>query len=545
MLTEIRSARGRNGVWTVEEYQNPADYEKAIATTGYGLFNILMLLAALPVGWTCVLDTTITAFFIQSTECDFELTLFRRGVAVGIVYIGMIIAGPLWDFIFQDCAISSFSGKRNVIIFGLVLDSICNILWAHATSYYSFVMYKFLNGILIAGPLSLLMPYLSEFHAPTYQQTFTNWASLLFVISNIFPPALASVFILRTHWLNFTIFNYFYETWRVYVLICTIPSIMGAIMVCLMPKSPKYLLTQGESKEALRVLKTMYSMNFFESASSFKIKTLVARQKMRNSLKNICRESLQDSISKLKMLFSQAYSRVFLILLALQFTSMLGFNTMRLWVPQLFITLNNFRVLVRSFNPDKTITMCEMLFPRIQADVDYSSCNYTLMPDVESAVYVNSTIIASSAVIFGFLFTVMTTTLMKKIIIIVMSFMISTIGSFGANWAVEIPYILALCSSIIVTSRIAGNIIIAYNAEVTPQNLRPTATKSINFMGNVGAAVGNIVFSTVLGLNCLTAFMGIGCLTLLCYVLSFYLLKKPIEEIKPDVEKYTANGEFS
>ncbi|XP_016840772.1 synaptic vesicle glycoprotein 2A isoform X2 [Nasonia vitripennis] len=457
----------------------------------------------------------------------------------------MIIAGPLWDFIFQDCAISSFSGKRNVIIFGLVLDSICNILWAHATSYYSFVMYKFLNGILIAGPLSLLMPYLSEFHAPTYQQTFTNWASLLFVISNIFPPALASVFILRTHWLNFTIFNYFYETWRVYVLICTIPSIMGAIMVCLMPKSPKYLLTQGESKEALRVLKTMYSMNFFESASSFKIKTLVARQKMRNSLKNICRESLQDSISKLKMLFSQAYSRVFLILLALQFTSMLGFNTMRLWVPQLFITLNNFRVLVRSFNPDKTITMCEMLFPRIQADVDYSSCNYTLMPDVESAVYVNSTIIASSAVIFGFLFTVMTTTLMKKIIIIVMSFMISTIGSFGANWAVEIPYILALCSSIIVTSRIAGNIIIAYNAEVTPQNLRPTATKSINFMGNVGAAVGNIVFSTVLGLNCLTAFMGIGCLTLLCYVLSFYLLKKPIEEIKPDVEKYTANGEFS
>lgn len=49
-----------------------------------------MLLAALPVGWTCVLDTTVTTFFIQSTECDFELTLIRRGVAVGIVYIGFI-----------------------------------------------------------------------------------------------------------------------------------------------------------------------------------------------------------------------------------------------------------------------------------------------------------------------------------------------------------------------------------------------------------------------------------------------------------------------
>lgn len=133
-----------------------------------------MLLAALPVGWTCVLDTTVTTFFIQSTECDFELTLIRRGVAVGIVYIGfisnfksiqfknfksyetrvafffklgMIIAGPLWDFIFQDCVISYF-GKRNVIIMALLLDSICNILWAHATSYYTFILFKFFNGIL-------------------------------------------------------------------------------------------------------------------------------------------------------------------------------------------------------------------------------------------------------------------------------------------------------------------------------------------------------------------------------------------------------------
>lgn len=60
---------------------------------------------------------------------------------------GMTVAGPLWDFVFQDVIISCY-GKRNVMIMGLILDSICNILWAHATSYYTFIILKFFNGIL-------------------------------------------------------------------------------------------------------------------------------------------------------------------------------------------------------------------------------------------------------------------------------------------------------------------------------------------------------------------------------------------------------------
>lgn len=42
---------------------------------------------------------------------------------------------------------------------------------------------------------------------------------------------------------------------------------------------------------------------------------------------------------------------------------------------------------------------------------------------------------------------------------------------------------------------------------------------SINFIGNVGAAVGSIVFSIVLGINCLAAFMGLGLLTLRNYLI--------------------------
>ncbi|XP_014211987.1 uncharacterized protein LOC106641920, partial [Copidosoma floridanum] len=507
MLTEFRGFASQHGPWIIEERTkntDSADYEKAIATTGYGLFNILMLVAALPVGWTCVLDTTVTTFFIQSTECDFELTLLRKGIAVGIVYIGMVVAGPLWDFVFQDCVISRL-GKRNVIIIGLILDCLCNVLWAHATSFYTFVLFKFLNGILIAGPLSVLVPYLSEFHAPTYQPTFAKWTSLLFVVSSIFPPALASVLILNTSWFNFTVFNRFYETWRVYMLICTIPPALGVFTVCLMPKSPKFLLTQGQPHEALRVFKTMYSMNYFEPSSQFKITTLTSQKNMKRNIKSLCKDKIRDSVLKLKALFSKAHIKTFSIILSLQFISMLGFNTFRLWVPQIFIALNNFRAFIKPFYPEKTTTMCELL-TRIK-NVD-SSCDYVL-PEVESAVYVNSIVISSLAVFLSFIFTAISDTELKKVVAIILAFLIATVGSLGLHASMNTPYMLLLCTIIIVSTRTAGNVIQKYNDEVTPQILRSASTNSLNFVGNIGAAVGSIAFSIVLGLNCPTIFTGI------------------------------------
>ena len=40
----------------------------------------------------------------------------------------------------------------------------------------------------IAGPLSVFMAYLGEFHAPAYQKQFNRWATFLILISNIVPP---------------------------------------------------------------------------------------------------------------------------------------------------------------------------------------------------------------------------------------------------------------------------------------------------------------------------------------------------------------------
>jgi len=52
------------------------------------MFNVLLLLAALPIAWTAVFDTTTSAFILASAECDLELTFFRKGVLVAFPYVG-------------------------------------------------------------------------------------------------------------------------------------------------------------------------------------------------------------------------------------------------------------------------------------------------------------------------------------------------------------------------------------------------------------------------------------------------------------------------
>lgn len=48
----------------------------------------MLFLAALPVAWTGIFDTTTTAFIIASAECDLRLTFFDKGVLCGFPFLG-------------------------------------------------------------------------------------------------------------------------------------------------------------------------------------------------------------------------------------------------------------------------------------------------------------------------------------------------------------------------------------------------------------------------------------------------------------------------
>jgi len=52
-----------------------------------------------------------------------------------------------------------------------------------------------------------------------------------------------------------------YNSWRIYLSLCGISTLMGSICISFFPESPKFLMTQNRNEDALEVFKKIYSMN--------------------------------------------------------------------------------------------------------------------------------------------------------------------------------------------------------------------------------------------------------------------------------------------
>lgn len=46
-----------------------------------------------------------------------------------------------------------------------------------------------------------------------------------------------------------------------FLSMCCLPSLLGAILVLFLPESPKFLMSRGRNEEALAVFQTIYKWN--------------------------------------------------------------------------------------------------------------------------------------------------------------------------------------------------------------------------------------------------------------------------------------------
>lgn len=506
-----------------EEAENvgPADFERAISKTGYGRFNVLLFLAVLPLGWAGIFDTTTGAFILASAECDLGLTFFRKGVLVAAPYIGTVATMFLWDYL------TPYTGVRNLFVPALLADSLLNVLSTGLDSFYAFILVKFFAGVLAGGPLAMAMPYLTEFHSAKYKPRFSTWAGFLLAVGNIV-PAVIGFAILPLPW-AVDIFGKRYSPWRIYLLICSIVPVLGLVTASLLPQSPKRLMDLGRTEQALDLLRRMYSINTGNSADTFPIKGLLASgngaRLSRRTFLEMSSEKMRRAWYNTKLLFSTSYLPAVSFLMFLQFGSMLGFNTMRLWVPHLFIILNNFDG--ENWREERAPTICEMLDHGAARPIgQYRNCSnfddICIPWTINSVIYQNSSIIATSAVLFSLLAGMISTSKLRKRVLLLTGFLVSVVSSFGINWAQSPPYMLTLAAAIIVTTRIAGNIVTAVNVDVIPIPLRPTSLTILTYVGNVAAILGNFIFSALLGTECLLSFFGLGCFFSACFCVSCF-----------------------
>lgn len=69
----------------------PSDFEAAIEATGYGKFNVLLLLIAIPCCTSSIFSTSAMSYILPSAECDLDLSLLNKGMLNAVTYAGMSI----------------------------------------------------------------------------------------------------------------------------------------------------------------------------------------------------------------------------------------------------------------------------------------------------------------------------------------------------------------------------------------------------------------------------------------------------------------------
>lgn len=67
-----------------------ADFETAIAETGFGKFNYILLLIAIPSGWAALLESISMSYVFPAAQCDLQLTMNDKGLLNAATYIGKI-----------------------------------------------------------------------------------------------------------------------------------------------------------------------------------------------------------------------------------------------------------------------------------------------------------------------------------------------------------------------------------------------------------------------------------------------------------------------
>lgn len=75
-----------------------------------------------------------------------------------------------------------------------------------------------------------------------------------------------------------------FSSWRLYLLLSTIPNLLAVIFLWRLPETPKFLLIQGHSERTLNVLKNIYAVNQKKRKDEYPVSNFFLNQEIYTTL---------------------------------------------------------------------------------------------------------------------------------------------------------------------------------------------------------------------------------------------------------------------
>uniref|UniRef100_UPI0037E8BFAB synaptic vesicle glycoprotein 2B n=1 Tax=Semicossyphus pulcher TaxID=241346 RepID=UPI0037E8BFAB len=461
-----------------EAAQRRFTYEEAVEAAGFGLFHYVLLVAC---GWANASDAVeilCVSFLLPTARCDLSLSSSDMGLLTASIFLGMMVGGYMWGYLADQ------KGRRKVLVISLTVNGMFGCLSSVAPWFSAFLLMRFISGIGVGGSIPVIFSYFSEFMPRLKRGTMISALATFWMAGNIVAAGLAWMVIPRK-WTEFTVGSLNFQSWRLFVVLCSVPSLTSALFFLLLfPESPKFLMEAGREKEALRVFQQMFELNMRGKDKDFPVFALLTGPKQdpeETRTKGGLACALIKALMPIKQMFQGSLRIRSIVLLIIFFCISFGYYGLWMWFPELFARLEN----------GGSPCMNETLRPLR---------NHSCYP-VKTAVYMEGFIIAASN-LPGNIFTILMMDSMGGKALLSSSLLVSSVSVF-LIYVVQTKY-----QSLILSCVFSGVSVIAWNAldvvgtELYPTQLRSSALGFFTGVGRVAAILGNIVFGNLVDTNC-------------------------------------------
>uniref|UniRef100_A0A1B6DIX7 Major facilitator superfamily (MFS) profile domain-containing protein n=1 Tax=Clastoptera arizonana TaxID=38151 RepID=A0A1B6DIX7_9HEMI len=309
-------------------YEEEVDFETALEKTGFGKFNIFLLLLSFPASCASTFDTASLPYVLPTASCDLNLTGYDRGLLNGAIYTGMLTSSFIWG------SLSDTFGRQKLLAVGYLLDACFSIGASLSQSKWAMFAFKFLSGCAIAGPFSMIMTYMSEMFSKKYRDSIVLSSGIYMSLGGVIQPMIAIALIPKTMSWEILDGGIVICSWRIFLILSAVPALISGILTAFCVESPKFLLAKGNKTKALQTFQYMYSVNTGKPRETYPVKSLRNEVQTQNQRDN--NSSSQSFVKTIGSAFTHPHLKHTFLCCGLQFLALNSLNTIRLWLPLLF-----------------------------------------------------------------------------------------------------------------------------------------------------------------------------------------------------------------
>lgn len=472
-----------------------ADFEEAIELTGYGRFHYILLGICGLVSTSEEMDVISMSFILPSAQCDLNLNTNTKGWLNSIIFIGMMVGAYFWG------SIADSLGRRKVLIWISFINAICIVSSSFSQNFEWFMLFRFLNGAALGGSGPVIWSYFAEFQPKSKRGSALSFMAAFWTFGNLLVAGMAWLIIPTS--VGFVTTYFVYNSWRVFLMVCSLPSFLVTILLFYLPESPKFLLSRGKNDKALAIFRGIYVTNTGKPPELYPVRELIIDEKLsqeleeaKNSLKGKYSRMLTGILDNSKQLFVSPILKFTIISITINFTFHIGYYGLMMWFPELF---NRFDEYSRTHPGDENAGVCQVT--EYVVNKGTHSVDGVCSSTIPSAVFMESLISLASALPANIVAVLFMDRLGRKFFLIfsTLSAGLCSAGMYFVFNKLHNLIVSAIFSGVISCGNAALDCLIT---EVFPTNLRATGIAISMVAARMGGIIGNVVIASLLDTYC-------------------------------------------